>query len=118
MSKFISNNSHPPAESTKMSVGECFNRIKDNELIIPDYQRDYVWSTKQQQGYLDSLSRNMPLYGPVINVNMDSGIQEIMDGQNRIMTIYKFLNDEIKFRNENDELIIFSEFCILKPLVE
>jgi len=107
--KFFTQESLPNSETTKMSLGECYNRIKDNELKVPDYQRGYVWSKRQQQGYLESLAQNLPLFGPVINIETDTGDQWIMDGQNRIMTIYKFMNDEITFTDETDETIRYSE---------
>ena len=46
---FFSNEMYPSSESTKMSIGECYNRINSDELIVPDYQRNYVWKKKQQQ---------------------------------------------------------------------
>ena len=103
---FFSENQHPNAEATKMSLGEIFNRMSgDNpELRVPNYQREYVWSRNQQERYLESLSRNMPIFGAVINLDTRTGIQWIMDGQNRIETIRRFLNDEIKYKG-----ISFSE---------
>ena len=101
---FFENETHPNSDATKMSLGECCNHIKDELLKVPDYQRAYVWSSKQQANYLESLSKNMPLFGPVINIDTRTGDQWIMDGQNRIMTIYRFLSDEIKYKD-----IYFSE---------
>ena len=103
---FFTENPHPNSEATKMSLGQIFNLMSgdDPELRVPNYQREYVWSKKQQERYLESLSRNMPIFGPVINIDTQTGIQWIMDGQNRIVTIFRFLNDEIKYKG-----ISFSE---------
>ena len=109
MSKFFSDDRFPSSEATKMSIGEMINRIDEGDIQVPDYQRAFVWNKKQTQGYLESLSRGMPLFGPVINLNTETGDQSIMDGQNRIMTIYKFLKDEISFTNEDDEPFKYSE---------
>ena len=84
MSKFFSDDRFPSSEATKMSIGEMINRIDDRDLQVPEYQREFVWNKKQTQGYLDSLSRCMPLFGPVVNLNTETGDQSIMDGQNRI----------------------------------
>ena len=99
MSFFI-DNPHPSSEATKMSLGQIFTLMSgpDPELRVPDYQREYVWSKKQQERYLESLSKNMPIFGPVINIDTRTSLQWIMDGQNRIVTIFKFLNDEIKYK--------------------
>ena len=64
-----------------------------------------MYGQKTTRSYLESLSKNMPLFGPVINIDTRTGIQWIMDGQNRIVTIYKFLSGEIKYKNISfDEL--------------
>ena len=109
MNKFSSQDEYPSSESTKMSINECFNRIRDGLLKRPDYQRELIWNKKQQQAYLTSLCRGIPLFGPVININTETGDQTIMDGQNRIMTLIQFLSDEISFENEDDEKIKFSD---------
>jgi len=95
---FFSNDSHPSSDSCKMSLGEMFHLMNEGELQIPDYQREYVWTKKQQDRYLESLSKNMPLFGPVINVDTSTGDQWIMDGQNRIVTIFKFLSGDINYQ--------------------
>ena len=48
MSSFFSEDSYGTSEVTKMSIGECFNLLTSKELKRPDYQREYVWSKKQQ----------------------------------------------------------------------
>ena len=97
---------HPSSEATKMSLGQLSTLMSgpDPELRVPDYQREYVWTKKQQDRYLESLSKNMPIFGPVINIDTRTSLQWIMDGQNRIETIRRFLNDEIKYKG-----ISFSE---------
>lgn len=109
MAKFFSSISFPNSEATKMSIGETFNRFDSGDLIIPEYQREYVWNKKQQQDYLLSVSKGFPLFGPVINCDSSSGKQSIMDGQNRLMTIYKFMKDEITFENEDGDIIKYSK---------
>jgi len=109
MATFFSTDMSPSSEATKMCIGECYNLIGSGELSVPGYQREYVWSKKQQQSYLESLSLGLPLFGPVINIDTESGQQWIMDGQNRLMTIFKFMNDEITFENEYEEWVKYSE---------
>ena len=50
---FFVDEPHPNSETTKMSLSEILNRMSgdDPELKVPDYQREYVWSKKQQEGY-------------------------------------------------------------------
>jgi len=118
---FFVDEPHPHSEITKMSLGQMINMMSgdDPELRVSDYQRGHVWSWRQQknmpllgpvwsgrqqEGYLESLSKNMPLFGPVINLDTSTGIQWIMDGRIRIETIRRFLSGEIKYKS-----ISFSE---------
>tara|TARA_Y100000389_G_scaffold7474_1_gene7173 strand:- start:3243 stop:4262 length:1020 start_codon:yes stop_codon:yes gene_type:complete len=109
MAKFFSSVMVPNSLTTNMSIGECYNRLESGDLNIPPYQRDYVWTLKQQQLYLESISKGLPLFGPVINNDSVSGEQNIMDGQNRLYTVNKFMKDEITFENEDGEIIKYSE---------
>ena len=94
--------------ATTMSIRQLKQVIDDGELLVPSYQRKYVWSKKQQQGYLQTLSQGAPLFGSVINIDCDTGKQYIMDGQNRLFTIYYFLNNDISFENEELNTIYYS----------
>ena len=109
MSTFFDNNPmFSASKSCEMSLSDLESRLDSGDLYRPDYQRNLVWSLKQKQSYLDSLSKGYPLFGPVINLDMENGKQEIMDGQNRFHAIYGFMKDEfatedgIKFSELSD----------------
>ena len=108
MNTFYDSDSYGSSEARMMTIRHMKSDIDDETLSVPPYQREYVWTKTQQQGYLQTLSKGAPLFGPVINIDRDTGTQYIMDGQNRLFTIYKFLNDEISFVNEEDETIKYS----------
>ena len=50
MNKFFADECFPSSEATKMSIGEMINRIDDEELKVPDYQRALVWNKKNIMG--------------------------------------------------------------------
>ncbi|CAM4361442.1 DUF262 domain-containing protein [Pseudoalteromonas ostreae] len=74
--------------------------IEENELFVPDYQRDFVWPVKNQSRLIESLIIGLPI--PHIFVadvesedpDLDGRI-EIVDGSQRIRTLHAFLNDEL-----------------------
>ena len=107
-SKFFSNDGYPTSRSTEMSLGDMHARIFSQELTVPSYQRKYVWSKRQQDQYLDSLRNNLPLSGAVINIDVDAE-QSVMDGQNRLWTIYKYMVGEISFTDEDENVWWFSD---------
>ena len=108
MAMFFQAELYPHSAESKMSIGDFEQRVDSKAMCVPDYQRRYVWSKAEQQGYLASISKGFPLFGPVVNLDMDTGIQSVMDGQNRLWTIYKFLKDDIKFKDEDEEIVVFS----------
>ena len=108
MNTFYASDAYGSSEARMMSIGQLKHLLDDEELLVPSYQREYVWTNKQQQGYLQTLSQGAPLFGPIINIDQNSGKQYIMDGQNRLFTIYYFLKGDISFENEEDETISYS----------
>ena len=106
---FFSSDPYGSNNATTMSIRSLKHLLDDEELLVPSYQREYVWTKKQQQGYLLTLSQGAPLFGPIINIDRDhGGKQYIMDGRNRLFTIYYFLKDKISFENEEGDTIVYS----------
>lgn len=65
------------------------------ELYIPDYQREFVWSNVQKSRFIESLLLNIPIpYVFVADIGNSDGRLEIVDGSQRIRTLYHFLNDK------------------------
>lgn len=74
-----------------MSVGELINLYHDNDLKIrPEFQRLFRWTLEQQSRFIESILLGIPL--PSIFVAADqSGVWELVDGLQRISTIFKFV---------------------------
>lgn len=72
-----------------------------NELFIPDYQREFTWSQKRQAKLIESLLMGLPIpYIFVSDIASDDdeydGRIEIVDGSQRIRTLYAFLDDALE----------------------
>lgn len=67
----------------------------DNELYVPEYQREFVWDDERQSRLIESIILGLPI--PVIFVaeNKD-GRLEIVDGSQRIRTLSAFLSDDLE----------------------
>ncbi|EGU59515.1 hypothetical protein VINI7043_09811 [Vibrio nigripulchritudo ATCC 27043] len=90
----------------------------ENELFIPDYQRDYKWdenNNKIGSRFIESLLLGFPIpYLYISDVNDEDpekdGRVEIIDGSQRIRTLYYFVNN--KFHLEQlKELKELEGFC-------
>ncbi|MDI9313012.1 MAG: DUF262 domain-containing protein [Limnohabitans sp.] len=89
---------------------------EDNELYVPDYQREFIWETSRQSKFIESIILGLPI--PLIFVAEieETGRLEIVDGSQRIRTLSAFLNDKLKL-GRLDKLTELNglKFSELKP---
>ena len=92
-----------------MLVGEMISDIRTKSLVLPEFQREYVWSREQAKQLLVSLTHEYPVGGllfwktqeppelkNVKELPANSGtVQVILDGQQRLTTLYMFTTGEI-----------------------
>lgn len=74
----------------------------ENELFIPDYQRDFVWDERKQSRLIESLLLGFPIpYIFTADVSsldnpLEDGRIEIVDGSQRIRTLHAYINNELE----------------------
>jgi len=76
-----------------------FHEYTDEYVTRPPYQRKNVWSIKKQQALLDSLFRRYYVPKLVlreVRLGDDQVVREVVDGQQRIVTVQRFFRDELK----------------------
>lgn len=67
-------------------------------LFIPDYQREFVWSAKQQSRFIESLLINLPIpyiFAADVAHGDRAGQMEIIDGSQRVRTLENFLSNRL-----------------------
>lgn len=70
-----------------------------SEIFIPDYQRDMVWSAKQQSRFIESILIRLPvpfIFTADVAAGDRAGNLEIIDGSQRIRTLEHFLSDRLR----------------------
>lgn len=75
------------------------SEYKEDYIVRPPYQRKNVWSRKKQQALLDSLFRRYYVPRIVmreIRLSDDRTVNEVVDGQQRINTVQKFYQNELR----------------------
>lgn len=66
------------------------NKWKNNELVIPEFQRDFVWTLKQSSRLIESFMMGLPV--PQIFLFTDTEQQNlVVDGQQRLKSIFYFI---------------------------
>ncbi|MGP5406673.1 DUF262 domain-containing protein [Psychrobacter celer] len=105
-------------------ISEKFNPSQqDPEIFIPDYQREFVWTEKQKSLFIESLLIGLPIpYLFVADIDEDEdpyteGNVEVIDGAQRIQTIYAYLNDKLTLTGmERLKILEGSIFSDLPPV--
>ncbi len=70
----------------------------ENELFIPDYQREMAWDEDRQSKFIESVLLGLPIpyiFVADISESEDLARLEIIDGTQRIRTLTKFINNEL-----------------------
>lgn len=79
-------------DQLRMSVGELMNLYENDEInLSPDYQRLFRWSEQQQSDFIESILLGYPI-PPIFVYQDENGKWDVVDGVQRLSTIYKFTN--------------------------
>lgn len=87
----------------------------ENELFVPEYQRDFVWDKKRQSKFIESVMLGLPVpyiftaVAPVEDEE-DEGRVEIVDGSQRIRTLANFLGGGLCLEGL-EKLDLLNGFC-------
>ena len=111
-------------EVNKQSVKEFLATGKNNPFVIPEYQRPYAWEEEHIRTLFDDLwefsltidsesNRNQPSYflGCIVSFENDAGEQEIIDGQQRITSLFLLLR-AIYTKLQNSEPSDYRNFSL------
>lgn len=103
-------------ENLSMSIGEVISMYSDGDLDIhPEFQRFYRWSDNQKSKLIESILLNIPIPSIFVAQRPD-GIWDVVDGLQRLSTIFEFIGI---LKNEKNELInplILTETNLLPSL--
>lgn len=71
----------------------------ESEIFIPDYQRDMVWTPRQQSRFIESILIKLPvpfIFAADVGQGDREGALEIIDGSQRIRTLDNFLSNKLE----------------------
>lgn len=92
-----------------MKISTILEKIDDNQLFVPAFQREYVWKRDDAKQLIDSLIKEYPtgtmltwetanppeLKGPHRYNEKQGAVRLLLDGQQRVTTLYMLINGEI-----------------------
>lgn len=92
-----------------MKISVILDKIDDYQLFVPAFQREYVWKREDAKQLIDSLMKDYPtgtmliwetsrppeLKGPHKYDEKQGAVHILLDGQQRITTLYMLIRGEI-----------------------
>jgi len=102
-----------------MKISQILDKIDENQLFIPAFQREYVWSRDNAKKLIASLIRNYPtgtmltwetntppeLKGNWVYDARQGAVKIILDGQQRITTLYLLIRNKIPPYYKESEIL-------------
>ncbi len=100
-----------------MSIGEWISLYENNEIDIhPDFQRFFRWSAHQKSTFIESILLGIPI-PPVFVSQREDGVWDVIDGLQRLSTIYEFVGI-LKSENEDNNSLASLERTTYLPSLE
>ena len=101
-----------------MKISELMDGIRNKDIVLPEFQREYVWTRDQAKQLIASLVKGYPVGGllfwktdsPPELKNLDAepdrvgSTSVILDGQQRLTTLYLLSQGELPFYYTDEEL--------------
>ncbi len=101
-----------------MKISELLDSIRKLDLVLPEFQREYVWKKDQAKKLMASLVKDYPVGGllvwktdtPPELKNIDNlpeklgTIQVLLDGQQRLTTLHMLITGEIPAYYTKEEI--------------
>ena len=99
-----------------MSIGEWISLYESNELDIhPEFQRFYRWDEVQKSNFIESLLLGIPI-PPIFVSQRKDGVWDVIDGLQRLSTIYQFVGVLKDENNQRVEPLILEKTKYLPSL--
>ena len=84
-------------------VGSLMDQIKGGTIFLrplsdrPSFQRNYVWSDEFASRLIESILLNVPIPPCYLSQNDDFEL-DVIDGQQRLYSIYRFVDNQFVLR--------------------
>ena len=89
-------------------ISDLYGWIKDKSLkLSPEFQRGQIWVSSAQSFFIDTLLRDLPIPPIYIRLVTDpdtkTNYREVVDGQQRLSTIVKFVDGQLVLDKRSKE---------------
>lgn len=87
------------------TVDSLVTRIKRGDIVVPAFQRAYVWTPNQASKFIESLLLGLPVPGITLSKETESQKLLVIDGQQRLKTLEFFYRGAFDLKDKPFKLI-------------
>jgi hypothetical protein len=85
------------------NIGTIFDFIESGAVTIPAFQRNFIWDQPRASKLIESLILGLPV-PQVFLFEKERNVFQVIDGQQRLMSIYYFMKGRFPLREKRVEL--------------
>ncbi|MBN1618344.1 DUF262 domain-containing protein [Candidatus Dojkabacteria bacterium] len=86
-------------ESLNPDIKTLYDNWKTGDLLLqPEYQRNFVWDAQKASNLIESILLKIPI--PIIYTSEDDEKEEVIDGQQRLTSIFSYIDGEFPDGNQ------------------
>lgn len=83
----------PELSSGTRSVKKLLRQIREGDIVIPKFQRNFIWSKAKQRALIESILLGIPLPSIVLVEDTETSEMMLVDGLQRMKTLEHFTTD-------------------------
>ena len=81
-----------------------WKKYKNGEIVIPKFQREFVWTIPQASKLVESFIIGLPVPPLYLYGGVDDGKLQVVDGVQRLLTISAFIDGQVPSKNREFRL--------------
>jgi hypothetical protein len=81
------------------------SKWKKGQLKIPGFQRKFIWTQRQASRLIESFLLGLPVPALFLYTDPDTGDQQVIDGQQRLMSVVQYFDESFKNANMTKEKV-------------
>lgn len=90
-------------------------RLKRDAIVVPDYQRKFVWKQPESSRFIESLLLGLPVPGIFLAQESSTGKMNVIDGQQRLLSLLYFFDGYFKPKKDSVTNRVFQLIGVQKP---
>ncbi len=83
-------------DTKEYPVEVIVQKYDKGQIFVPHYQRNFVWTNKQQSRFIESVFLGVPIMPFLVSVSGEEAELEIIDGSQRIRTLVEYCSNKLR----------------------